>query len=201
MKRRPTYPAVHLCFFVALLVLSFFPASSHGSGTANYDSLEVGVHYIENVNYNGFHDFWRHGRGAGVFAVMPVYPGDVQGGVRFLSFGRKPDGVPGFKSVFVYLGLGKKWTLVPWLGLYTGIDVGSEQMLFDERVEGGNSIESEFAVNFGARLSPALRDNWALNISGNYEVVFTHKPIHLVVITVGVSRSFTTPRWVKEFLQ
>jgi hypothetical protein len=201
MKRRHTYPTLFICLLLAFLIFPALIYPAAASGAPRPDSLEIGIHYTENVGSNGFHAFWRHGRGAGVFVAMPVHSVDVQGGVRALSFGRKPDGVPGFHSFFVYLGLGKKWTLTPWLGLYSGIDVGSEQMLFDVGVEGGNSLESEFAVNIGARLIPALRDGWALNVSGNYEVFFTHKPIRLFVITVGVSRSFSTPGWVKEFLR
>jgi hypothetical protein len=201
MKRRHTYPALFISSFLAFFLCPTFISPAAASGASHPDSLEVGLYYTENVNYNGFHDFWRHGKGGGLFVAMPVHVIDVQGGARALSFGRKPDGIPGFHSVFIYLGLGKKWTLTPWLGLYSGIDVGSEQMLFDVGDEGGNSLESEFAVNLGARLIPALRDGWALNVSGNYEVIFTHKQIRLFVITVGVSRSFTMPRWVKEFLK
>lgn len=190
-----------ICTLVALLVIPVLSRPIHASEITRSDSLEIGIHYVENVNDNGFHDFWRHGRGAGLFVSMPLRYGDVRGGVRVLSFRRKLDGIPGFQSYFFYLGMGEKRAVTPWLGMHAGIDVGSEQMTFDDKVEGGTNLESEFAVNLGARLIFTMQDQWSLNVSGDYEVIFTNKPIRLFVIAVGVSYSFPTPHWVKEFLR
>jgi len=201
MRKRFPYPVFFICSLITVLSVQTSPLPAHASDTAPSDSLEIGVSYIENVNGNGFHDFWKHGRGVELFAAMPCYCGSVQGGVRILSFSQKVSGIQGFQSHYFYLGLGKKWALAPWLGLHTGIDIGSEQMLFDDRVEGGTNLESEFAVNAGARLICSMRNNWMLNVSANYEVILTHKPIRLVVAGVGISYSFSTPRWVKEFLK
>jgi hypothetical protein len=201
MRNRFTHTVFFICSFIALLSVQSFSSPACAADSIPSDSLEVGISYIENVNSNGFHDFWKHGRGIELFTAMPLYYGSIQGGVRILSFGQKAEGIPGFQSHYFYLGLGKKWPLAPWLGLHTGIDIGSEQMWFDDDVEGGTNLESEFAMNVGARLICSMNTHWMLNVSGNYEVIFTHKPIRLVVAAVGVSYSFSTPHWVKEFLK
>jgi hypothetical protein len=201
MRNRFIYPAFFIGLFILLLVILAPPPPVLASDTASLDSPEIGLQYIENIHDNGFHDFWKHGRGAELFIAVPLDYGNVQSGMRVLSFDQRFTGIPGFNSYYFYLGLGGKWTPVPLLGVYAGIDVGSELMSFDERVEGGTNLESEFAVNLRSRLSYLFRETWALNLSGNYEVIMTHKRIHLFFFAVGLSRSFSTPGWVKGFFE
>ncbi|NIM19316.1 MAG: hypothetical protein GTO51_02945 [Candidatus Latescibacteria bacterium] len=201
MIRKPPF---FISLFCAMLTASGMlpgvnPAQA-GDAKA-FDSLEAGLGYVVNTNRNDFHARWKPQWGAEGFIQTPFYYGDVQVGIRVVSYSRRIDGVPDFHSLFVSVGWGKRWDLPYNLEGFVGFSVGSDQMIFEEEDLSGSKLETESGTSFNARLSYPIYGKWAFNMSGNYTVILTQRRIKLAFLSAGISRSFSLPDWIKEFLR
>jgi len=166
-----------------------------------FEKIKIGIQYTNNFNRNIFHNTWHPSGGIKGFFETPFYFGRTQFGLRIMNFKTKDLNIPEFSSWFVYAGWGVEFKTLRLLKLYTGLNIGSFQMDFeDEDIEEGLVSESELGIEFMVRLSFQILKNANLNIEGSYLRIFTNIKIDLLYVSAGIDYSFSSPDWLKDFL-
>ncbi len=190
-----TFPPLTVITILLLMV-----DSPHAQSMEAFDSLEIGVQYVVNTNRNVFHDFWAPGRGIDAFIETPFYYGAVQAGLHAFPFYGQETSISDFQTVFVYLKWGLRWSLLNKLDWFNHISIGSSIMIFD-KAQGYSRYENELGMGLDSGVSYPVYKNIAINFSGSYNVIFTHKQIKLAFLSAGMSYSLSTPGWLKAFLE
>jgi len=189
-----------LLFLLALTLTSAAAAAS----AEPFDSLEVGVLGVADISNNEYHEFWEQGRGAEIFAQTPFYSGSMRLGLRYLINDRQPDEtVPDSRSLYLYLG----WSMFEFevwrnhIIAELGLGVGVNQWRFDGETQQGLDNELEAATEVYGRARYIFARRWSLNTTLRYQTTYTRNSINIVYVTLGVSRSFSMPGWLKGFLE
>ena len=73
-------------------------------------------------------------------------------------------------------------------------------MLFDVEEPGAKS-ETEISPGLESLVSFAPAGGWFVNGSLRYQVVMTHERMRFWFLTVGASRAFATPEWLRGVLR
>lgn len=183
-----------------ITVLLLMVDSPQAQSREAFDSLEIGVQYVVNTNRNVFHDFWAPGRGIDAFIETPFYYGAVQAGLHAFPFYGQETSISDFQTVFVYLKWGLRWSLLNKLDWFNHISIGSNIVIFD-KAQGYSRYENELGMGLDSGVSYPVYKNIAINFSGSYNVIFTHKQIKLAFLSAGMSYSLSTPGWLKAFLE
>ena len=55
-----------------------------------FETADIGVQIITNTNQGDFHRYWSTGPGLEAYCLSPFYLGDIQLGVRAVSFESRP---------------------------------------------------------------------------------------------------------------
>lgn len=186
------------CLVITLVTADCCAESSEPSA---FDTADIGLQVITNTNRNDFHRYWNSGPGLEGYILTPFYLGHFQLGVRVVSFESRPADLTDYQSLFMYAGWGLSWALPYNLKSFTGFSIGSDQMWFETENRPGSKHESEFGLALSARLGASLPGRWAVTAGGSYTEIFTHNRIRLVFVSVGVSRTFDLPGWLREFLK
>ena len=166
-----------------------------------YETLETGLKYIKNSNRNLFHKYWEPMSGFGGFLEMPYYFGNIKAGINVFPCYAKKSGISNFQIAYVYAGWDFKLLLFSRIGWYNGVSIGNNRMDFDDEDYGGFEDESEFGITYDSRLCFPINKNLFVNLSGCRLLIFTHKRIRLTFLSAGFSYSFTSPRWIQEFMK
>ena len=172
-----------------------------------FEALEIGIHYIANVNRNLFHDFYEPGWGVEGFVETPFYYGDIQTAIQFMPFAaRESSSAQDFHGVFAHLKWGKQHALPYGARWFTGVGVGLYGFVpRDSSLSGPSELahftETELSASLDSRLSRPIRGRWTIGLGGSYSRVFTYKPIHLAIFSAGIGYAFKTPVWLREFLK
>ena len=172
-----------------------------------FDSLEIGLQYIANINRNVFHDFYEPGKGIEGFVEMPFYYGDITVAIQALSYSaEKKSRVQGFHGVSTNLKWGKQYSLPYRVRWFTGIGVGLYAFLpgnptWSAPYKVAHFTETELCAGLNSHLSYSIYKNWTMRFEGSYNRIFTYKPIDLAYFSVGIGYSFATPKWMKIFLE
>ncbi|HDQ45397.1 MAG TPA: hypothetical protein ENN17_07880 [bacterium] len=191
---------------VLLLFLPVFSPASTGvpSGKIPFHTVHVGSHGLIDTNRNRFHRYWQSRGGIDVFAESPFYAGRIQLGFQYMPFSAVSDRQPSFNSLFVYADWKKEWRLSRTLACFLGGRAGFCRMRFD-RSASGFSVhlmqEQEFAAGLCSGLHYAWSEKWRLSVTGVTWKIFTHERIHLAFLSMGLSRRFNTPPWLRKFLE
>jgi hypothetical protein len=165
----------------------------------------VGVLGVADISDNEYHQYWQQGRGAEAFAQTPFYSGSMRLGLRYLRNDAQPgQDVPDSESCYIYLG----WSMFEievWrehLIAELGLGVGMNQWRFSaDPSQPGNENEMEAATEVYGRARYIFAKPWSLNTSLRYQTLYTRTSINLFYVTLGVSRSFSMPGWLKGFLE
>lgn len=166
-----------------------------------FNTADIGFQVITNTNRNDFHRYWTSGPGLEGYVLTPFYLGEFQLGVRVISFEGRPDELTDYSSVFMYAGWGLSWALPMKMTMFTGLNIGSDQMIFDFENRPGSKHESEFVIDLTSRLRVPVHGRWAVTAAGSYSEILTRHRIRLVFVSVGLSRSFDLPACLSEFLK
>ncbi len=167
-----------------------------------FQTITLGAQFTVNVGRTSFNEFWDPSNG-GLFQIdMPFYLGIVQTGVHFFSNNSLAADVPPFDSVNLYLGWGYEWALPLRLGWFAGVRAGGFYMNFDDdAIADEVKTESELGVGLNTALRYPLDERWSVLVSAEYLEVFTRRRIEYGFVGIGLSRTFTTPRPLREFLR
>lgn len=167
-----------------------------------FETLNITLNFVSNTNRDTFHEYWKSSGGIEALVESPFYYGNIQSGIHISQFsGKKPD-IPGFSSMFIYLGWGKDIIHPFNLIWFNGFRVGMFYMHFDEEKANENMRrENELGFSLNSRLQHQIMKNWFISLSGYYTVIFTYKRIYHAHVAIGAGYSFTTPKWLREFLE
>ena len=165
--------------------------------------MTLRVEGLANVNRETFHAFWKPGYGLGAALETPFYAGHVEAGPAFQRFAPQPSaGVPTFDTFVLHAGWGPRLPLPGPLDVSAKARVGVMLMRF--QVEGeaeGLTFENEITLGAQARLGYAFSETWRISASATYQRLYTAKRLDLWHLSVGVSRRFRTPGWLKTLIR
>jgi hypothetical protein len=197
MNRKVTRTALTAVCSAAFLSI---PATTAGQSADDaFETLRLDLSLVANVNRNTFHDYWSPSPGAELAVETPFHFGTVEAGLHYGTFDGMEPAQPDFDSFFLFLGWGYDWSMTPRLSWYNGLRLGSMLLKFD--TPRGGLDEQEFGIGLGSRLRYGIAGGWSIDLSARYRVVFTHERLRLFFVAGGISRSFKTPRCLKEFLE
>jgi hypothetical protein len=189
---------LHLVFLLLIFPVVLTAQNSHSA----FETLSLGVNYQSNINRNDFHKYWLSDGGIEGYFSTPFYFGNTQFGITYMSFSANSDDQPDFNSLLFYLQWGYKFSLPLNSSLALNASTGLFQMNFDDSdlyVDPGLLSERELSVGLKAILSYAIYNDWYLNLQLNYLNVFTYKKIQLINLGLGISKTFRSPQWIKDF--
>lgn len=167
-----------------------------------FSKLNIGLNIGRGKNTSFIENYWEIKNTLGLSAEMPFYYGSISGGVLILPYSSKTNEKPDFRSLFIYLGLGKSIKLPFNTSFYAGLKLGNYSMTFDDDTINVNlKTESEFAAAFVSRFSATLLPNTNLNIGGDIIKVFTKNNMSVFHLSAGISYSFDSPAWIREIFE
>ena len=185
--------------FGAVDVRSETPASH---AEKPFDTITLAIQGVGATALGSFTDDWDPSPGGRVELVTPVYAGIARAGVHVFHHDAVDPAVPAFGSVYAYLGWAYEWKLPLSLMGSAGVEIGVAHMLFDdESTDSARREETELGFGITPQLAYALTPCWSVLVTGEYRQILTSRPIEYVLYGVGLSRTFSTPDWLKEFLE
>ena len=172
-----------------------------------FDSLEIGLKYVANINRNLFHDFYQPGFGIEGFVEAPFYYGTLTAAVQILPYSAtQEENSQDFLGVFTNLKWGKGYALPHRVRWFVGVGMGLYAFVpgdstLSDPYQVAHFTETELAAGLNSHWNYPIAQNWMLRFEGNYHRIFTYKPIDLVYFSTGIGYAFATPKWLKGFLE
>ena len=192
-------------FLPLILILIVFPEGQlllAAEDPKPFSIFAIRISGAVNSNQNTFHEYWEPGFGAELLLEMPFYLGDIQAGIHIYPYSGRSSYQPDFLSLYIFVGWGLGLRLSPGIQWYNGLQLGSYQMAFDDSdIDESQALESELGVGLNTRFDVNLMNSWSFQAGAVYLHVYTKKPLELIMLTAGVSYTFDTPEWLKEFLK
>ncbi|WP_372635488.1 hypothetical protein [Fodinibius sp.] len=199
---------------VLLVLFLFLVARAGYTQEGSYERFTVDANSALSVLHNAFTDNWESPPSLHLGTRVTYHAGNLEAGLRYTDYNvTNPDyGEADFSSYFIYIGWEYPFTLYRGLTLAPGLRFGNNFMSFDNpKVYPPTSgwaaypfdpHESEFAYELIARLeySPGTSP-WRIHSGFAFNRTLTYHPLSVGLISFGISRSFATPSWLKNFLK
>lgn len=167
-----------------------------------FDRLDVALHAIADTGNQDFHDYWDAGRGLGLEAATPFYAGSLSTLVRFMDNDAvRGAGTPSMNAWGLWAGWWAGRDVTESVRLSLGASLGITQWEFPEEDNDALGRESEIGIEAGARVGWSFTPRWGVAVTGSLQRTFTHERIDLVLVSVGVVRTFGTPEWLRAGLR
>lgn len=184
------------------IILLFVPSGLFGkNGSHAFKTVSVSAHYFQNSNRNMFHNYWKPANGFELSAETEFYLGKIELGTQLSFIKAQKSQQPNYRSVYMYIGWGLERKLFSKLFLYSGFSFGNYYMNFDDDIIDVNlKSESEFGFDLKSGLRYNFGNNLFVKFTGRYQIIYTFHRIHLTYISVGLGKTFNTPKWLEEFL-
>jgi hypothetical protein len=180
--------------------LAFAQRIGPALGSAPFATFSLALAAVANVNRTSFHDLWEPSAGGEIAAGTPFYLGAIELGAERMRFDGR-GAAPDYRAWFFYLGWGVPVGLLRTLHWEPGLRIGSYSMRFDgPEIPDDRRTESELGAEAVSRLVWRFAPAWDLLLTGRYRAVFTEPEIRHAFVAAGVRRSFSAPRWLREFL-
>ena len=169
--------------------------------TKAFKTISVSAGYLQNINENMFHGYWKSANGFELSAETEFYFGKIESGIQIFSVKARKIEQPDFMAVNMYIGWGLEQKLSSKLSLNTNFTVGNYYMNFDDNnIDETLKSESEFSLGLKTGVKYNVGNSLFINLSGRYQIIYTFHRIELSYFSVGIGKSFTTPKWLREFL-
>ena len=166
-----------------------------------FEKITLSLNGILNTNQNKYHNYWEKARGIEFQCETPFYLGLAESGVQIAVNNAKSDNQPDYWSAFIFIGWGIDKNLTAGLSWYNGFRIGNYYMNFDDNdIYPTLKSESELGIEFKSSIRYSFKNNISLMLSGRYRTVYTGRRIYHSFISIGIGKTFSTPRWLKEFL-
>lgn len=209
-----------LRFFSAFITILTITASLGYGQKDSYSQLSLDVDGATSILKNTFSEHWSASPSLHVGTRINYHLGNLEAGVRYTNYsasdasyvGENPAEEVRFTSYFVYIGWEYPFFLSERLSVAPGLRFGNNFLSFKnpkayppagsfgEYVFDPN--ESEFTYEFITRLEYTFAHSpWHLYSSFSYSRTLTYHPMTVGLFSIGISRSFSTPAWLKNILQ
>jgi len=191
---------------LSLVILGAMAVAGAGAACAEtrqpFSRLDVGLRAAADVSDTDFHDYWDRGRGVELTAATPFYAGALGLRSRFvMNEERSGSGATDLNALF----LAVDWAVGRGIGgplrAGAGVAIGFTTWIFSDEEIAGAETETEFGTEAGVFLSFRLSPAWSADLTGTYHVTDTHKPIELAFVSLGLTRSFAAPAWIRSVLE
>lgn len=198
MKRHNIIPLIQICIFFIFTIQNAFSQNSHNA----FSYTKINFNIVINKSTDELNRLWLPQKGLEGSIEMPFYYGNILAGMRYLPYKEKEPYYHDFSTFYYFVGWGKEISLPLKIKWYNGFKVGGFVMEFHiDSLSAYKRDETELSAGFNSRISLELINNLFLDIAADYDAVFTHKRIEMFLISGGISYSFKTPDWFKEFLK
>ena len=192
-----------LYFFLILFIIEFFSATGSPLFSEEpFQTITFRLNLLTNTNRSTFHQYWDPRYGMEVIGEMPFYLGSVEGGLHLFSFNGKSADYPEFMSIYIFAGWGINISFGPDLRWYNGLRIGTYQMSFDDsEIHPTQVLESELGTGLSTRIDIGIYRRLNFHLGADYIVIFTHKKLEFAIVKTGISYTFDSPGWLKEFMK
>lgn len=186
--------------------------TAHSQNVKNkplYLDLSTGFSLVD----NSFTNTWQPSQAGQLNLRLPFFSSQLEGGLRYTRFnGEAPSQEDSdFHSLFIHLGWNYPLRITSGYTIAPTVRIGNHFMLFDESVTFTNNSgserfvtdrsESEFAYELALQNQIKLSKKWQLHAGISYNRTLTFFPFSVTYFTVGLTRSFPQPTWLKKFIQ
>lgn len=201
LLKLPMSTFVSFCLLAFLVTLC--PARANADPDKKpFETITLGAHFITGSADDTFEQFWKPTNGARFELSTPFYAGIVQAGVHLFNNDNVTDDLLSFSTAFLYLGWGYEWRLPLDVRWFAGVQAGGSHMdTEDPNLPEEGQKESEIGVGLQTRFDYPLGRGWSVLVTGDYRRIYTHKRINYLFIGGGVSYTFESPNWLREFLE
>lgn len=187
--------------FTILLIAVLFQLCFAQQYKEPFSSIDIRGGLLINSNRNLLHQYWKPGKGFFISADSPFYFGNIEAGIFYIPFKSLTFEIPDYKNYFFFLGFNKAVTLPFNVSFKSGLKLGSSFFKFaDDSLTAYESIESEIGIDFFASLKLQFYEGFHLNTSIDYLGIITNRKIQLLFLSAGIGYEFSTPLWMREFL-
>ena len=191
-----------IAFILLSIASAWTPVDTFGQAEPGpYERLTFRMQYFSNVNRNAFHRYWSAPGGIGLTAATPFYYGDLECGANVWWFDEKQIDGSDFVNTCLFVGWGINTELHDRLSWYNGVNIGGNQMVFEDEEDDSFKYESEMGYMCISRFDVRFSPQYHAHIAFSYQQILTHHRIHLFYISAGAGFSFDTPGWLIEVLR
>ncbi|HLS47827.1 MAG TPA: hypothetical protein VK012_04865 [Gemmatimonadales bacterium] len=192
---------------LALAVPATLASQGRAHAPAPFSTIALSVAGVEQAGGNRELDAWDPNPGIELRALFPFYAGSAEIGFHQQTFASRLPGIPGFRGRFIFAGWG--WDVRAMrplrplrpLRLRVGLRVGMYDFQFDDAsLPPYSRNENEIATSLGVEAGWTLGNGWEVVAAGRGRMVMTEPRMRQVVLAAGLGRRFTTPAWLREFL-
>ena len=170
----------------------------------SFSTISFGINAVKDFHEGSFQKDWEPQLGIEGYFNTPFYLGTFYTGITYSAFGSKVNGAPDFRMFFFFIQWEYKVQLTRGINFALGGRTGLSEMRFEENdiVSDKNLLnETEFTAGIVARIGVEIASDWQFNLSANYIDIFTYPRMYSLYLGAGISKSFVTPDWLKDFLQ
>ena len=188
--------------FYLIIFLLFVPSVLYGQNSSKaFKTISISAHYIYNSNHNIFHNYWKPANGFDLSGKTEFYFGKAELGAQLSFIKAQKIDQPDYISAYFYIGWGLEQKISSRAHLYSGFLLGNCYMNFDDdNIDINLKSESELGLSLKTGLRYNIGKDLFINLSGRYQIIYTYHRIHLSYISIGLGKSFETPKWLREFL-
>lgn len=198
---------------VVLLLLCWGNRSMAQSTELEDERFFIDLHTGLSVINNSFTDTWDPSPAGHLNFRLPFYAGQLETGLRYTRFNGSTSSEEDsdFHSIYIHLGWNYPINVSSWYQISPTLRFGNHLMLFDELLVFTNDSgterfitdqsESEFAYELALQNQIKLRDHWYINATISYNRTLTFFPLPVTLFSIGITRSFTQPTWLKTFIR
>jgi hypothetical protein len=184
-----------------ILLVIAFPGSPLSAQTQAFESITPTLAVTGIAASNDFGNHWSSAPGIAATIESPFYAGHAELGIDFMTFDARDPAVPGFSARYLFVGWGLEAKPMARLALKQTLRLGTYAMHFDAAsLPASARNESEMALDLVSRVAWRAAGPWQLSVSGQYRTVLTDPLIRHLYLSAGISRSFTSPEWLRDFL-
>ena len=196
------------CVVAAFLIAGHLPAvgaeettphDEESRGTFSTITLE-GSALVE-TGGDEFQDFWDPGFGGEIAVLTPVPHGFLELAAHPFANDPKQDDLPPIRTLGTYLGWGFDVSLPLNVLFRAGARTGVFWMLYDATADTPAQDENEVAVGGRASLQYSLTPALGIQAGVRATRVLTHKEIDFFFAGGGLAWTFTSPDWLRGFLE
>jgi hypothetical protein len=182
-------------------VLAQTPTATAQQRPAPFETLDVSIELLADVNQGRLQRDWSPGPALGIGLSMPFYLGNAELGVQLASPSARRASQPDFRSLFVYAGWNGTRELGRRLRAQVGVRAGIVALSFDnEDIPAFRQHESEPAVTARGALRWTPLAPWFTEAAVAWHSVFTEPRMEQIFLSAAVGRRFQTPTWLRDFL-
>ena len=170
-------------------------------GPEPFSTIGFTIAGIAQASANRELDAWVSDPGFELRALFPFYAGPAEIGLHQQTFDARIAGVPGFRGRFIFAGWGWDVRAARSLRLRVATRLGVYDFQFDAAsLPSYSQSENEIATSAGAEAAWALGGGWEVMAAARGRIVLTEPRMRQFVLAAGVGRTFTTPSWLRDFL-